>query len=54
MAFSDRAIFIENNDNAFSGFQKKNFLSSSENRLNNEENEGVEVEVNNNNYNANE
>ena len=55
VAFSDRAIFIESNDNAFSGFQKKNFLSSSENRLNNEENEGVEVEVNNNNnYNANE
>ena len=49
IAFTDGTIFIESNDNSFSGFKKKTFLSSSENRLNNEENEGVEVEVNNNN-----
>ena len=52
--YTDRAIFLESNDSNFSGFKKKIFLSSSENKLNNEENEGVEVEVNNNNNNVNE
>ena len=49
IAFTDSTIFIENSDNTFSGFKKKTFLSSSENRLNDEEKEGAEVEINNNN-----
>ena len=50
--FTDRYICEETNDNNnFSGFKKKTFLSSSENKLNDEENEneGVEIQINNKN-----
>ena len=50
--FTDRYICQEKNDNNnFSGFKKKTFLSSSENKLNDEENEneGVEIQINNKN-----
>ena len=49
LLFNDASFFEENNDSIFPRYTKKNFLSSSENQLNNDEQDGVEVEVNNNN-----
>jgi ammonium transporter Rh len=49
LLFNDNSCFEENNEGIFPQYTKKNFLSSSENQLNNDEQDGVEVEVNNNN-----